>query len=317
MSRVVAIACRAMGVRCIQALAEKFPATIARVITFDESQEKGIAGYEALDQVCERHRIPLFKVRDINSTDAINLVEEVSPDLVLQVAWTQIFGSRLLSLPRFGSVGFHSSLLPSYRGGSPVNWGIINGETEWGISMFFMNEGVDTGDLIDQMTFEISAHDTCRTVYEKATECAVTMLQKHWTALLKGVAGPIPLPERPMTVCKRRKPSDGVIDWSKTAKEIYDWVRALTRPYPGAFSFHKGRKLFIWSCKWIETFLADGLQPGAVIGPVSGTDAEGDGGVAIAAKNGILVLTDVEFEDDVRLCGKAIAGRIKTHDIVG
>jgi len=246
------VGCRIMGYKCLEMILAKHAEDLSCVITLDEELAPNVAGFTSFDNLQAKLKVPYWKVKDVNSKEVLGYLTQISPQVAVQVAWSQIFNPQILAIPKHGWVGFHASLLPRYRGGAPVNWGIINGEKEWGMTMFYMTSGLDNGDIIDQIAFPITLKDTCRTVYEKATDCAVEMLDKHWTSVLVGNAPRRPQDEGEMTVVKRRKPKDGLIDWSKSAFELYNWIRALTHPYPGAFTYYKGKKVFVWEADWID-----------------------------------------------------------------
>lgn len=169
--------------------------------------------------------------------------------MIIQVGWSQIIQDEILALPKLGCVGFHSSLLPKDRGGSPINWAIIRGETVWGVTLYYLDPGIDNGDIIAQKKFAIGLNDTCKSVYQKAGKAMVQMLQENIPLLLEGKAPRTPQAESEATYNRRRKPEEGLIDWNKSAKELYDWIRAQTHPYPGAFTFLNSTKCYIWQSK--------------------------------------------------------------------
>ena len=247
--KIVYIGTREMGYECLKFLLQAYAQQLVAVYTLDESLAPKTAGYKALDDLMGWKKIPFQKVRDINAAEITQQIRQYAPDVIVQVAWSQIIKDEILRIPRRGCVGFHSSLLPRYRGGSPVNWGLINGEKEWGITFFYLEPGVDHGDIIAQKKFPIIEEDTCKTVYEKCTSAAVEILRECLPRIEQGTMPRKKQDDSKATVFKRRKPEDGVIDWDKTTLQLYNWVRALTHPYPGAFSFYKGKKIFIWKAK--------------------------------------------------------------------
>jgi methionyl-tRNA formyltransferase len=198
--------------------------------------------------------------------------------------WTRLLSAELLGVPSRGVIGFHASLLPRYRGRAPVNWAILRGETVTGNTMMYLDAGTDTGDIIDQQTVPITADDTCATVYARVGEAGADMLRRHLPALLDGTA-----PRRPQgpgdgPPLPKRTPEMGITDWNRPARAVHDWIRALTRPYPGAFTFIAGRKLMLWASA------VDGSCAGRTAGEVLGYDKDG---VRVAASDGTIVLTSV------------------------
>lgn len=233
------------GRRCLEALlkrGEKF----AGFVSLDPALAPSTSGWAPFDDLAAEHGVPLIAVRDLNAPENVARVAELRPDLILVVGWTRLLGPALLRMPRLGVVGFHASLLPRYRGRAPVNWALINGERETGNTMFFLDEGVDTGAVIAQRRIPITDGDDCSTLYEKVADSAVDMLVEHLPQLRSGTAPRVPQDHRRATVMPRRRPADGVIDWNHGTRALFDWVRALTHPYPGAFTFHGDRQLFVW-----------------------------------------------------------------------
>lgn len=244
--KILYIGTREMGYRCLKLLLQGYKQQLVAVYTLDESLAPKIAGYKAFDDLMKGTEIPFHKIKDINDPKIVEGIKQYAPDLIVQVAWSQIINQDILKVPKLGCVGFHSSPLPKYRGGSPVNWGLINGEKEWGITFFYLEPGVDHGDIITQKKFAISMEDTCKTVYEKCTNAAVEILNEYLPKIQAGEAPRIKQDDSKATIFKRRKPEDGLIDWNKTSEQLHNWVRALTHPYPGAFTFYKGKKIFVW-----------------------------------------------------------------------
>ena len=137
-------------------------------------------------------------------------------------------------------------------GGVPVPWTIINGETETGVTFFYLVEGIDNGDIIAQQKYSIEPHDNCATVYEKATLASIDILRKYLPLIAVGKAPRIHQDESQATYFPPRKPEDGLIDWIWSAKRIHDFIRAQTHPYPGAFTLLGDKKVIIWDADIIE-----------------------------------------------------------------
>jgi methionyl-tRNA formyltransferase len=151
------------GRRCLEALlahGERF----AGFVTLDPALAPVTSGWVRFDDLADAHGVPLISVRNLNTQENVARVAELAPDLILVIGWTRLLGAELLRLPPLGAVGFHASLLPRYRGRAPVNWALINGERETGNTMFYLDEGVDTGLVIDQRRTPPSTccSNTCR-----------------------------------------------------------------------------------------------------------------------------------------------------------
>jgi methionyl-tRNA formyltransferase len=182
----------------------------------------------------------------ITASSYLRHLDNMRPDLLCAFGWYYMIPKRVRDAAPKGCVGIHASLLPKYRGGAPIPWAIINGETETGVSLFYLDEGVDTGDIIGQEKIPIGENDTCGTVYGKAMVSSIRLLREYFPRLAVGGAPRVPQEEGLATYYPQRSPRDGLIDWSRSAKEIRDFIRAQTRPYPGAFTYVSGKKVIIW-----------------------------------------------------------------------
>ncbi|MFG1957770.1 methionyl-tRNA formyltransferase [Nonomuraea sp. NPDC049028] len=250
------------------------------------------SGYAPLREASEKHGIPLLETADINDGEAYERVKEM--DLFVIAGWSQLVREPLLSVCPLGSIGLHPTRLPEGRGRAALPWTIIKRLTTSAVSLFFLDEGADTGDLIAQREFTISRRDDVTEVYRKVTEINIELLAKYVPLLLAGQVVARPQPPGGSWWDKRR-PEDGVIDWSKPADDLYDWIRALAAPYPGAFTFVGGRKLFVHSADLIE--YGGQEPPGTVLAPVWST---GVAGVLVACGSGLLVVREVQWDGGER-----------------
>jgi len=152
----------------------------------------------------------------------------------------------VLSLAKHGAVNLHGSLLPRYRGRAPVNWQILHGETRGGVTLHHMAKKPDAGDIVDQEAIPIGPDDTGVDVYRKMLPAAERVLRRSAKAVLDGTAPRVRQMESKATYFGRRRPEDGLIDWNWCAEDVRNLVRAVTKPYPGAFTFASGRKVMVW-----------------------------------------------------------------------
>jgi methionyl-tRNA formyltransferase len=218
-------------------------------VTLDADSMSKISGATDLTQLASDAQIPTLRVPNINQPESVQWIRQHRPDLLLVVGWTQLLKSELLRVPRLACLGFHASLLPKYRGRAPVNWAIINGERVTGNSMIVLEPEADSGDIVAQRTIPITDEDNCKTIYEKVGLSEVEMIDEVLPLIQKGILPRRKQDDREATVMPKRRPQDGVIDWKRSTKEIYNWVRGLTDPYPGAFSFLNGEKIWIWAAR--------------------------------------------------------------------
>jgi len=246
--RIVFIGCVEEGLRSLETLLAMHAEVVA-VFTLRPDLAAGVSGAVAWEGITSAHRIPLRYVRNINDEDAVDAMRVLAPDLVVCVGWTQLLRHEILRLPRLGCVGFHASALPRYRGRAPVNWAIIHGEKETGNTMMLLDDGVDTGDILAQRLFPIDDEDTCATIYEKVARSEDEMIREVLPLIRHGRMPRTRQDHASATVMPRRRPADGIIDWARTTRQLHDWVRALTHPYPGAFTFVDGARLFVWKAR--------------------------------------------------------------------
>ena len=161
--------------------------------------------------------------------------------------------TKILAIPPLGCVGIHASLLPKYRGGAPLVWAMIHGERETGVTMFFFEKGMDSGDVIAQNRFRIEQEDTISDVLRKSKLASLSILTEFLPQIASGTAPRIPQDESQATYFPQRSPEDGRIDWSWSSEQIRNFIRAQTKPYPGAYTIVNDKKLIIWSADVVET----------------------------------------------------------------
>ena len=194
---------------------------------------------------------------------ATDIIASWRPDVVLAAGWYYHIGARTRSLARLACAGFHASLLPAYAGGAPVNWAIINGENETGMTLFLLDEGVDTGHIVAQGSTPIHLADTVATVQARLAELAAAMLKEALPRAGQWIATARPQDLGRRTVMPQRRPEDGRIDWRAGALTVYNLIRGVTAPYPGAFTHHDSRRITVWSAEFFGTAPAD--RPGRII----------------------------------------------------
>lgn len=262
----------------------------------------GSASYET---ICDRFGIPIHEIDHINDDTSIDLLNSWDCDLLVVFGWGQILKSQALQSARIGVVGAHASLLPHNRGSAPVNWAIIKGEQTTGNSLIWLVEGVDAGDLIDQRSFDITPFDTCATIYDKVAESNREMLLDLCFRLQSGDRPGRPQRHMNEPVLPRRRPGDGRIDWNASTQEIYNMVRALTRPYPGAFAKINGATFSVWKAAALPV-MPSAATPGTVLGPVHSPESTACG-VLVATGDGAIVLLELETSDGRVICGPELS----------
>ena len=252
--------------------------------------------------------IPVFAPESINHPVWINRIRAMKPDFIFSFYYRDMLCEELLAIPAKGAINLHGSLLPKYRGRVPINWAIINGETETGVTLHYMNKKADAGDIIAQEKFAIGDDDTAKTLFDKATAAAKAMLARELPKIAAGTAARIPQDESKATKFGGRKPADGEIDWSKSAKEVRNLIRAVTKPYPGAFSFLGDRKCFFWSADTVKAERK--AVPGTVLSSSPFTVACGEGALRIRTgqlETGVFMTGD-QLASDARIVPNMVFG---------
>ena len=191
----------------------------------------------------EDRGVPAHEYESVDAT--IVALQQLQPEIGIAAGWYHRIPARLRQVFTRGALGIHASLLPKYRGGAPLNWALLQGEREAGISLFVLADGVDDGPLYGQRRFPISPQDYIGDVVERANDVAIDLLRESIAGIVDGSLVPQPQGGTP-TYCLQREPSDGIIDWTRPAEEIERLIRAVSRPYPGACAALSGARLTIW-----------------------------------------------------------------------
>lgn len=258
--RVIFLGCTAFSEAILKELVKIPHITILSIfsipeyfkISYSEKEIKN-ANYVNLKPYAEHLKIPFYEVNSIKGfriTDYEKIIVAQQPDIILVMGWYYMVPKKIRNLAKYGAWGIHASLLPDYAGGAPLVWAIIEGRNQTGVTLFKLDDGIDDGDIIEQMAFDIDINDTIKTLYDKATKASLEILHKVFNTNYKLVFKP--QDKQAIKVYPQRKPEDGEINWNQSAKQIKDFIRAQTKPYPGAFTYINGKKVIIWDADIIE-----------------------------------------------------------------
>lgn len=220
--------------------------------------------FASVAQLCVRLGIPVHAPPDPNNALWIERISALRPDYLFSFYYRSVLCPELLACAGRGAYNLHGSLLPRYRGRAPVNWVLVNGERETGVTLHRMVERADAGPIVAQRRIAISADETALTLHGKVREAARTLLAESLPALARGELVEQPQDETKASYFGRRQPADGLIDWHRPAAELSNLVRAVTQPYPGAFAWHGDRKMIVWAAQAHDT--GHDEQPGTVLG---------------------------------------------------
>ncbi len=232
MSRAVVFAYHNVGVRCLSVLLAH-GVDVALVVTHRDNPKENI-WFDSVAALANLHGIPVITPEDPNSEEVIAQIRALHPDFYFSFYYREMLKQALLDIPTRGALNMHGSLLPKYRGRVPVNWAIIRGETETGSTLHYMTAKPDNGDIVAQQAVPILPNDTALQVFQKVTVAAEMALHEVLPALLAGTAKAEQQDLSKGAYFGGRKAEDGVIDWSQSALDIHNLVRAVAPPYPGA-----------------------------------------------------------------------------------
>lgn len=250
--RMVFFGASKLGYNCCRFIIENNLADVVGIFTmprqFDISYaDKPVTNILHADfhTLGEEFNIPVVEVSG-KMNEYQKQLADLRPDFICVIGWYYMIPTALRNLAPKGCAGIHASLLPKYRGGAPLVWAIINGEKTTGVTFFHFADGVDNGDIIAQKAFEFDDDATIADLVIKAEQASLAILRECLPRIAAGTAPRLQQNEADATYFPQRSPEDGLIDWTWDAKRIKDFIRAQTKPYPGAFTFIGGKKVTIW-----------------------------------------------------------------------
>lgn len=265
--KIVVIGPSLLTRNCLQAILREGKYEISALFCLKDRYAQEKARFAVFDDLAEKHNFDLYKIDNINSDKNIKIIENINPDLIIQLGWSQIISEEIISIPKKGCIGIHGSMLPKGRGGASFNWALIKDEKTCGTTLFYMDKSLDRGKIIAQKEIRIEERDTVKTLQEKEDAIASDFLIKYLPLIRDGKINSFEPNKEAATYLPARKPIQGFIFWDKKTREIHNLIRALTDPYPGAFVYFNNEKLIIWESEEFfsaEDFFGNYL-PGTVI----------------------------------------------------
>ena len=299
---VLFVGSKKLGLEALRTLHELSGARLIGAVTLRDSNDTRSVLVE-FERFCEDQKLPLHVVEDRAAFRT--LVQRLRPDLCLVVGWYWIIDAETLAVPRRGFVGFHNSLLPAYRGGAPLVWGMIAGDRVGGTTLFTLGEGMDDGPVWGQASFDIGPEDYIGDVLLRAERAVLTVLREQWLGILSGEISPAPQVREGATYCGQRQPSDGAIDWTRPARAVFDFVRAQSTPYPGAYTLLGGKVLRIWRAR-VHPQVYHGT-PGQVL------QSTADGVLVACGAATALLVEKVQIDGDEEKPAQQVLTTIKTR----
>ncbi|PIE65032.1 MAG: hypothetical protein CSA26_05140 [Desulfobacterales bacterium] len=258
MSRVVFIGASSFGLKSLITASQIEGCEVVGVLTIPQNfsisyRPEGVKNvlHADFNVFCKENDIPCFVMEGgMNNPSLFEKIRVLNPDFFLVVGWYHLIPRLWRDLAP--AYGLHASLLPDYSGGAPLVWAIINGERFTGITFFRFEDGVDNGPIIAQKATTIFDEDDIATLYERIENIGLNLLQRNIPRIINGSLKLTPQNESFRRVFPQRSPEDGRIDWRRDSKEVYNFIRAQTKPYPGAFTYWNSKEIFIWKSRRVE-----------------------------------------------------------------
>ena len=269
-----------VGYECLDLLLARGDNVVALFTHEDNPNEKIWFKTPAL--AARAKGLPVHTPERIGTPEWVERISGMKPDLILSAYYRNMIGMRILGLAPLGAFNMHGSLLPKYRGRAPVNWAVLHGEPRIGMTLHRMVKAPDAGAIVDQEGVDIGPRDSAEQAFRKVLPCARRILERQIGALLAGRARETPQDEAEATYFGGRKPEDGRVEWAQTSLQIFNLIRAVTDPYPGAFTDVGAARLMIW---WAEPASAATQgrrgRPGEVLSIDPLVVATGDGALEL------------------------------------
>jgi methionyl-tRNA formyltransferase len=286
--RAVVLAYSDVGYLGLQVLLD-LGAEIPAVFTHADDPHEEI-WFRSVAELATRHSVPVYTDVVLDSAEWLARLRGWAPEFLFSFYYRRMLATSVLETATRGALNLHGSLLPKYRGRSPTNWVLVNGEPETGVTLHYMVAKPDAGDIVAQRRVPISDDDTALTLYRKQAAAAEALLRETLPQLAAGTAPRQPNDLAAGSYFGGRKPADGRIDWAAPAQMTYNLVRAVTHPWPGAFATFEERPLFVW---WAQPAAAsaDGSLPGEVV-------AIDDAALTVQTGSGVLRLLRLQSQGE-------------------
>jgi methionyl-tRNA formyltransferase len=288
--RTVWVSDDVIGRDCLDAAARS-GAEIVGIVTLPEEPGIDRSARWSFEEEAARFGVPRLETRDVNADDALAWIRALEPELVFVVGWYQLVREPFLALAREGTFGMHPTLLPRHRGRASIPWAILSGLAHTGVTLFeIVDDTADSGAIVGQAVVDVAPDETATSLFDKVSRAHVELLDECVPLLLARTAPRVAQDPSRASSWPRRRPADGIIDWETRAPYLYDWVRAQTRPYPGAFTFLGDEKVVVWRARPVE-----GAEPA----PAGTVVAERPEGPVVACGEGALVLEEIETDGEL------------------
>lgn len=277
---------------CLQKLIDEKYDIIGVVTQPDKPQNRGKKlGMPPVKELALKYDIPVYQPIKARDEEFVATLKELNPDIIVVVAFGQILPKSILDIPKFGCINVHVSLLPKYRGAAPINWVIINGEEKTGVSTMFMDEGLDTGDVILQSEFALDDEITAGELHDKMTVEGAKVLCETLDLIKEGKAPRTPQNHDEFSYAPIMDKNLGHVDFSKSAKEVHNLVRGVN-PWPSAYTNYMDKKMKVWKTKVLDE--KSSKEPGTIL------KVDQDG-IKVATKDNVILISEIQMPNKKRM----------------
>lgn len=250
------VTCVQLGLSCIERIYE-IGGHLDVLITLKDNKSVNKSGRIYLDEIATENKVPLEKINHINDEESLKMLGKYNLDWLFIIGWSQIASKEVLSSAKMGCIGIHPTLLPIGRGRAAIPWAIIKGLDKTGVTMFKLDEGVDTGEVLGQIEISLNDEITSTELYKQVDQAHVSLIEKVFPSLIKNTQVLLKQDESKATYWEGRKPVDGELFSTMNMIEANRLVRATTKPYPGAFYMNGEKKVIVWSANFNSEAVGD------------------------------------------------------------
>lgn len=275
-----------IAVGCLQTIIDEKHEILGVVTQPDKPVGRGKKlGMPPVKELALKYGLPVYQPVKARDEEFVNILRKLNPDLIVVVAFGQILSKSILDIPKLGCVNVHVSLLPKYRGAAPINWVIINGEQKTGVTTMYMDEGLDTGDMILTSEFDLDNEITAGELHDKMAVIGAKTLKETIELIEKGEAPRIPQNHDEFTYAPIMNKSLGNIDWNKSAKDIHNLVRGVN-PWPSAYTTYNDATMKIWKTEVLNE--NSNKKPGTILS----VDKDG---IRVSTKDNVILVKEIQM----------------------
>lgn len=290
--KVVFMGTPEIALGCLQKIIDEKYEVIGVVTQPDKPQNRGKKlGMPPVKELALKYDIPVYQPKKARDEEFIEVLKNLNPDVIVVVAYGQILPKAILDIPKFGCINVHVSLLPKYRGAAPINWVIINGEKKTGVTTMYMDEGLDTGDMILQEEFNLDDSITAGQLHDKMMEVGANILKETLDLIKKGCAPRIKQNHDEFSYAPMMNKNLGKLDFYKTAKEIHNLARGVN-PWPSAYTTYDDNTMKVWKTRVLSE--SSDKIPGTIL------KVDKDG-IRVSTKENVILLEEIQMPGKKRV----------------